>query len=88
MKPMRRLTAFALLLTCAVLAAGAALAAGGDPTIMPDKFLRQWDPVTVFFKDSVGREPGTPLDQPGDYLKITPDHPGAYTCSGRYGAAK
>lgn len=46
-------------------------------TIVPDRFLRAWDPITVFFPGSIGAV--GPLDDPKPFLSILPQHPGAYT---------
>ena len=47
-------------------------------TIVPEIFLRGYDPVTVFFPEE--RRPGTdePADDPGELFQIEPDHPGEY----------
>lgn len=45
--------------------------------IVPDTYLRRWDPVTVFFPSARGR-PG-PEDRPESYVTVSPPHPGAYT---------
>ncbi len=46
--------------------------------VVPEKFLREWDPVTVFFTRNRGEDAGTPEDNPGKILELTPDHPGAW----------
>ncbi len=46
--------------------------------IVPDTFLRRWDPVTIFFNRSVG-EKGKAEHEPEKYLSVSPQHPGAYT---------
>ena len=33
--------------------------------IVPDQFLRRWDPVTIFFDHNMGAQPGSPEDTPG-----------------------
>jgi len=48
-------------------------------TLVPDKFLRSWDPVTLFFNSAVGKSPGTAEDYPEKFVKLVPQHPGAYT---------
>ncbi|MCP4104125.1 MAG: alpha-2-macroglobulin [Desulfobacteraceae bacterium] len=50
----------------------------GDAVVVPDKFLRRWDPVTIFFNDDVGSQKG-PEDMPEKYVTMSPAHPGAYT---------
>jgi uncharacterized protein YfaS (alpha-2-macroglobulin family) len=57
------------------------------PVVVPDRFLRRWDPVTIFFtqdprgagsqKDQAGK-PG-PEDHPERFVKMAPAHPGAWS---------
>ncbi len=47
--------------------------------LIPERFLRRWDPVTVFFSEDTGPQAPGPEDAPERYLRITPAHPGAYT---------
>ncbi|MCP4903173.1 MAG: alpha-2-macroglobulin, partial [bacterium] len=47
--------------------------------IVPDRFLRSWDPVTIFFDRDLGGGPGDPEDHPEQFVTLEPDHPGAYT---------
>ncbi len=44
--------------------------------VAPDRFLRPWDPVTVFFPDARGR--AGPADEPRG-VRLTPGHPGAWS---------
>jgi alpha-2-macroglobulin len=46
--------------------------------VVPDHFLRRWDPVTVFFDRPVGPPQGGPEDAPGRFVKMAPEHPGAF----------
>ncbi|HEQ71941.1 MAG TPA: hypothetical protein ENN69_05585, partial [Spirochaetia bacterium] len=46
--------------------------------IIPEHFLRGYDPITVFYRDVVGPERGGPLDNPGDLLSLSPPHEGEY----------
>ena len=78
-------------LTVLILLATAAAAVAGDSlfdalwqrpsvsgvVVVPDTYLRRWDPVTVFFPQARGK-PG-PEDNPERYVSVTPPHPGAYT---------
>lgn len=48
-------------------------------SVMPEEFLRRWDPVTIFFAEAIGPAEGGPEDRPEKLVKISPDHPGAYT---------
>jgi len=50
-----------------------------DTVVVPDRFLRRWDPVTVFFNSARGKRAGEAEDNPGKYLSVEPAHPGAYT---------
>ena len=51
---------------------------GGGLKVLPESFLRGYDPVTVYFSsDVVG--PEATGDDGEKYLKLTPGWPGAYT---------
>ncbi len=50
----------------------------GETIIVPDEFLRRWDPVTIFFKRGKGPGGGGPEDSPEKYVQMMPEHPGAY----------
>jgi uncharacterized protein YfaS (alpha-2-macroglobulin family) len=53
-------------------------ATSGDAKILPTAYLREYDPVTVFFdKDAVPGDVG-PIDAPGQLLSVTPAHPGEF----------
>ncbi|HUJ25458.1 MAG TPA: MG2 domain-containing protein [Myxococcales bacterium] len=47
--------------------------------LVPDRFLRRWDPVTIFFAKGRGPVKGGPEDHPERLLSVTPLHPGAFT---------
>lgn len=51
----------------------------GGTTVVPDHFLRRWDPVTVFFPRDTGPAGGGPEDRPERYVRMSPAHPGAFT---------
>jgi len=51
----------------------------GKAIIVPDRFLRRWDPVTLFFESDAGPADGGPEDTPEEHVTMTPLHPGAYT---------
>lgn len=54
--------------------------AGEDgAVVVPDRFLRRWDAVTVFFGQDHGGRPGAPEHDPGRWVQLSPHHPGAYT---------
>lgn len=44
--------------------------------VVPDRFLRPWDPVTIFFPGTEGT-PG-PADDPAPLARVSPAHPGAW----------
>ncbi|MBN1551308.1 hypothetical protein JW979_07560, partial [bacterium] len=49
-----------------------------SPVVVPDRYLRRWDPITVFFNKAVGlSEPGVEI-HPDNYIQLTPDHPGVF----------
>jgi uncharacterized protein YfaS (alpha-2-macroglobulin family) len=47
--------------------------------VVPDRFLRSWDPVTVFFPAARGPGNGGPEDAPERVVRLDPAHPGAWT---------
>ncbi len=49
-----------------------------ETTIIPEHFLRRWDPVTIFFTRERGPKNGGPEDHPDKYVTVDTDHPGAY----------
>jgi uncharacterized protein YfaS (alpha-2-macroglobulin family) len=49
-----------------------------SPSLLPESFLRRWDPVTFFFPQPVGKKSG-PEDSPEKFAKISPAHPGAFS---------
>lgn len=46
--------------------------------VVPDRFLRRWDPVTVFFDQDSGTANGGPEDAPERLVAMTPAQPGAW----------
>ena len=48
-------------------------------SVIPDKFLRRWDPVTFFFDAPTGPAQGGPEHKPQLFVAMTPAHPGVYT---------
>jgi uncharacterized protein YfaS (alpha-2-macroglobulin family) len=50
-----------------------------DTVIIPDHFLRRWDPVTIFFTRDTGPDEGGPEDRPQRFVTMDPEHPGAFT---------
>ena len=47
--------------------------------VVPEKFLRRWDPVTVFFDTDTGPAAGGPEDRPEKFFALAPLQPGAAT---------
>ncbi|HEV7515639.1 MAG TPA: alpha-2-macroglobulin, partial [Thermoanaerobaculia bacterium] len=88
--PLKRRAGAALWAGLFLLAASPALAAAARPTrsgpvVVPDRFLRRWDPVTVFFnQDPRPGSTGTagkagPEDHSERFVRMAPPHPGAWT---------
>lgn len=82
-----------LILPALLLLVGAALALPGetlletlwqrpteadDTVIVPDRFLRRWDPITIFFEDNEAPAAG-PADDISKLARLEPDWPGAWT---------
>lgn len=84
----RRRQAKPALLLILTLVLGGGLAAAAPPatrpakargtTLVPDDFLRRWDPVTIFFDRDRGPAEGGPEDDPARLVTLSPAHPGAY----------
>lgn len=47
--------------------------------LVPDRFLRAWDPITVFFDADAGPAAGGPEDAPERLARLDPPMPGAWT---------
>ena len=47
-------------------------------TVVPEIFLRGYDPVTVFFREETRPNTDEQADDPGELFQIEPDHPGEY----------
>jgi len=50
-----------------------------NSNIVPDRFLRSWDPVTIFFDSDTGPKHAAPEDHPQRFVSMQPAQPGAYT---------
>jgi uncharacterized protein YfaS (alpha-2-macroglobulin family) len=50
--------------------------------VLPDRFLRRWDPVTILFDADTGPTAGGPEDAPSRLVTFDPPHPGAWTWLG------
>ncbi|HEY5907479.1 MAG TPA: alpha-2-macroglobulin, partial [Vicinamibacteria bacterium] len=46
--------------------------------VIPERFLRRWDPLTVFFTRDLGPATAGPEDHPERVVTLTPAHPGAW----------
>lgn len=51
--------------------------AADDTVIVPDRFLRPWDPITIFFDGNRVGGPG-PADDVAKHATLAPDWPGAW----------
>jgi len=51
-------------------------------SVVPDRFLRSWDPVTVLLPADTGPAGGGPEDRPERFATLDPPHPGAWTWLG------
>ena len=47
--------------------------------IVPDRFLRRWDPITLLFAADTGPAQGGPEDAPDRLARLDPPHQGAWT---------
>ncbi len=52
--------------------------AAKGPEILPENYLRGYDPVTILFSDPIGPEAGGPLDSPGEFLRVNPEVKGEF----------
>ncbi len=89
MRSLDRRTRSAILMGAA-LAMGAAMAdkdvrsvvsrpfAVSGTVVLPDRYLRGWDPITVFFPEARGPATPGPEDHPERYVRLEPDWPGAW----------
>ncbi|BAE51770.1 alpha-2-macroglobulin [Paramagnetospirillum magneticum] len=50
----------------------------GNAQVVPEHFLRSWDPVTVFFDADTGPAKGGAEDHPERVVTLDPPHPGAF----------
>ncbi len=50
--------------------------------VVPDRFLRRWDPVTILFDTDAGPAHGGPEDAPERLATLSPARPGAWTWLG------
>jgi alpha-2-macroglobulin len=50
--------------------------------VVPDHFLRRWDPLTILFATPRGPADGGPEDRPGRIVTLNPPKPGAWTWLG------
>lgn len=50
----------------------------GKLTIIPETFVRGYDPVTIFFPAPTGPADGVPEDHPEKYVRVEPGHPGEF----------
>ena len=61
-------------------AAPARPAAAADAiVVVPEQFLRRWDPITIFFPDARGPAAGGAEDRPERFVALSPAPAGAFT---------
>lgn len=72
------LAASALLVGLAGLSVARPPATPDGAIVVPERFLRSWDPVTIFFPGAVAPSVG-PEDEPERFVRMEPEHPGAFT---------
>jgi uncharacterized protein YfaS (alpha-2-macroglobulin family) len=75
--PLHRLTLLVLLAFTSMPAL--AQTTGHTDVVVPDQFLRRWDPVTIFFPTPTGPAAAAPEDAPQKYVTVTPPPIGAWT---------
>src|ERR1700687_5552401 len=84
---MKRFALFALALMAASFTQGAdaqapvafdKLQRADGAKVVPEKFLRSWDPVTLFFDRAIGPANGGPEDAPQRYVTMRPASAGAW----------
>ena len=51
--------------------------------VLPDHFLRRWDPVTILFDGDAGPAQGGPEDAPERFVTLAPAKPGSWRWIGR-----
>lgn len=50
----------------------------GAQRLLPDYFLREYDPVTMFFSEDRGPDSGGPADDASALMSVSPSQPGEY----------
>ncbi len=78
MKPATRLSLILSLLVLFLCLDPISRAASTSGKIVPEQFLRRWDPVTFFMSDASDIEPGTIEPNPEEYVEMDPAHPGEF----------
>ena len=53
-------------------------AASAGTTVVPDHFLRPWDPITIFWNSGRGPNKPGPEDDPSRFVRMEPAQPGAW----------
>ncbi len=72
-------SALVLLTAVAAHAAPQTLRPAAGTVVIPDRFVRRWDPVTIFFDHDQGPGRGGPEDHPEKFASLSPKQPGAFT---------
>jgi uncharacterized protein YfaS (alpha-2-macroglobulin family) len=76
------MAALVALVAANLTAAAEDVARPAGAVLVPDRFLRSWDPVTIFFDADTGPAAGGSEDDPGKYATVSLPHPGAFTWLG------
>lgn len=77
-QPMSRILTF--LLFFSLVAQTAPLTVAGKETrVIPDRFLREYDPITIFLSENHRLPVGVPVDTPPAWLRLEPKHPGRWS---------
>ncbi len=76
-KALLRVALAALFLVGSSVAAEPPVHRPGAALMVPDKFLRRWDPVTIFFDKDTGRAGAE--DAPERFVTMSPPHAGAWS---------
>jgi uncharacterized protein YfaS (alpha-2-macroglobulin family) len=74
----RKRLASAVFFSVLALVGSTAFSQESRPRIMPQEFLRSWDPITLVFEEAIGPVGGGPADDPGELFVIRNRPAGEY----------
>jgi alpha-2-macroglobulin len=77
---MKLIRALPFVVLAVLTAAAPALSAQDTPasSLVPDRFLRGYDPITISYSRAAGPQSGGPADGPGEWLRVMPPVAGEY----------